>query len=326
MTDRLRVHVENDPAAAPALRVDPAVFAAAFADQRALLDRLDVSYNDDPARFHAVAGDAEVLFAARKPEALERLARLKWVQSTSAGVEALLPLVPPNVILTNASGVHAAKGAEFILTSVLMLNYRIPGFVADQAARRWAPVYGGTVAGRTAMLLGVGAIGAAAARALKGVGVRTIGVTRSGEPRPHIDRSATFDDIDALLPGTDFLVSSLPLTPATAGLIDARRLDLLPHHAGVVVVGRARVFDYAALAAKLTAGTLAGAVLDVFPTEPIPDSDALWAVPRLIITPHCSLDDHSCYSAACLEILRENLARYLDGREMINRVDRGLGY
>ncbi len=326
MTDAIRVHVENDPDQAPALRTEPANLAAAFAARPDLLARLEVTYNDDADRFETVAGDAEILFTARKPKSLATLDRLRWVQSISAGIEALLPLLPPGVVLTNASGVHAAKGAEFVLTAALMLNYDIPRLVGEQGARRWSPVYGGTIAGRTAMLLGVGAIGAAAARALQGVGMRTVGVTRKGGLRPGLDRSITFDDLDAHLPTVDLLVSSLPLTPATEGLIDRRRLDLLPPHAGVVVVGRAAVFDYAALADKLEAGTLGGAVLDVFPLEPLPADHRLWSTPRLVITPHCSLDDHTGYIAHCLAIFADNLTRYVAGEPLRNRVDTTLGY
>src|SRR5215203_4032676 len=146
-------------------------------------------------------------------EIARRCQRAEWVQSTSAGVEALLPLMPPGAVLTNASGVHREKGGEFILAAVLMLNYSIPRFASDKQHRRWAPRFESTVAGKRAMLLGVGAT--------------TIGVTRSGGRREHVDRSVTFAEIDELLPQTDFLVSSLPLTRETQGMIDRRRLDLL---------------------------------------------------------------------------------------------------
>jgi phosphoglycerate dehydrogenase-like enzyme len=328
MTDgrKLRVHIENDPAAAEALRLTPARLDAALAGRGDLAERVAASFNDDPARFAAIAGDAEIVFAGRKLDAFGSVPELKWVQSVSAGVEAMLPYLPPQVTLTNASGVHGNKGAEFILASVLMLNYRIPQFVTDQRQRRWQPVYGGTVAGKAATLLGIGAIGLPAARLLKSLGVRTQAISRSGGEREHVDVSASFADMDALLPQTDFLISSAPLTPETRRLIDRRRLDLLPSHAGIVIVGRAKVFDCDALVAKLRDGSLGGAVLDVFPTEPLPPDDPIWSTPNLIMTPHCSVDDHGVYLDRCLDIFLDNLARYVDGRPLQNVVDRARGY
>lgn len=326
MSEPIRIHIENDAQGPAALRLEKNVLEKKLEARPRLSDRFSVSVNDAPDRFAATASDAEILFAARKPASLAPMRRLKWVQSISAGVEALLPLLPEGVILTNASGVHAGKGAEFVLASVLMLNHRIPRFASDKQERRWDPHYGGTVGGKTAMLLGVGAIGTAAAVLLKKMGLSTIGVTRSGGPRDGIDRPARFGDIDALLPEVDFLISSLPLTPETAGLIDRSRLDLLPARAGVVVVGRAQVFDYAALADKLGAGTLAGAVLDVFAEEPLPPGDRLWETPGLIMTPHCSLDDHTLYIDACLGIFLDNLERHVSGERLLNVVDRAAGY
>src|SRR4051812_31950213 len=218
------------------------------------------------------------------------------------------------------------EGREFILTAVLMLNYAIPRFVSDKAARRWKPSFETTVRGKTAILLGIGAIGGEGARLLKSLGIRTIGVSRSAGDREHIDRSETFETLDRLLPQADFLVSSFPLTSTTAGMIDRRRLDLLPKHAGVAIVGRANVFDCDALLAKLADGTLGGAVLDVFPEEPLPPESPFWDAPNLIITPHCSVDDHSVYMARCVAIFLDNLDRYLEGRPLRNVVDPELGY
>jgi phosphoglycerate dehydrogenase-like enzyme len=150
--------------------------------------------------------------AAKRRFATSPTAR-EWVQSISAGVEALLPLLPTGAVLTNASGVHRDKGGEFILTAVLMLNYAIPRFATDKERRRWAPRFERTVAGKRAMLLGIGAIGGEGARLLKLLGVSTIGVSRSGRRHDHVDRPVTFAEVDRLLPETDFLVSSLPLTP-----------------------------------------------------------------------------------------------------------------
>jgi phosphoglycerate dehydrogenase-like enzyme len=320
----LRVHVENNPETEPALRFTPEHLERILAAHPR--DRLSFTVNDDPARTADLAADAEILFTVRRPKTLAFAKRLRWVQSISAGVEALLPLLPPGTALTNASGVHREKGGEFILTAVLMLNYAIPRFASDKEHRRWAPRFESTIKGKRAMLLGVGAIGGEGARLLKLLSVATIGVSRSGGQREHVDRSVTFAEIDGLLPETDFLVSSLPLTRETEGLIGRRRLDLLPRHAGVVIVGRAKVFDCGALLAKLKDETLGGAVLDVFPQEPAPPDSPFWTTPNLVMTPHCSVDDHAVYMDRCVEIFADNLDRYLAGTPLRNLVDLERGY
>jgi phosphoglycerate dehydrogenase-like enzyme len=324
--ERILVHIENNPETEPGLRFTPGHLERVLSAHAGLRDRLSVTVNDDPARTADLAAGAEILFAVRRPKALAAARRLKWVQSISAGIEGLLPLLPPGAMLTNASGVHREKGGEFILAAVLMLNYAIPRFATDKEHRRWAPRFESTVKGKRAMLLGVGAIGGEGARLLRLVGATTIGVSRSGGPREHVDRSITFAEMDALLPQTDFLVSSLPLTSETAGLFDRRRLDLLPRHAGVVIVGRAKVFDCDALLAKLDDDTLAGAVLDVFPEEPVPPQSPFWTTPNLVMTPHCSVDDHAVYMDRCVEIFSDNLGRYLAGTPLRNLVDRERGY
>lgn len=274
-------------------------------------------------------GDPEILFSCHAidlNEAGRRYPSLRWVQAISAGVEKFTPDDAGRVVLTNASGVHAAKGAEFILGAVLMLNYSIPEFVDDQRARRWQPSFGGTIAGKTCTLLGVGGIGAKAAAELRARGVKVIGVTRSGASETPLDGCVTPDRLDEVLAQTDFLVSTLPLTDATRGLVDRRRLSLLPGNAGVVIVGRADVFDYEAMAQRLNAGELKGAVIDVFPIEPLPADHPLWETKRLVMTPHCSLDDHEHYIQSCLAIFVDNLARQSTGRPLKNVVDLSLGY
>jgi phosphoglycerate dehydrogenase-like enzyme len=250
---------------------------------------------------------------------------LRWVQVTSAGVDDLIADWPKGVMLTNASGVHAEKAAGFVLMAALMLAYRMPRFIADQADRRWLPVYGGSPDGRRVTMLGGGSIGTAAAAALAREGFKVTGVTRTGRSSAAL-ACLPVSAIDRLLPDTDVLVSTLPLTAETRGLIDHRRLALMPRGAGVIVVGRAEVVDYSAMAQLLADGHLGGAVVDVYPVEPLPKSSPLWASPGLVMTPHCSLDDHSVYLERCLAIFIDNLDRFLAGQPLRNAVDLAHGY
>jgi phosphoglycerate dehydrogenase-like enzyme len=198
--------------------------------------------------------------------------------------------------------------------------------VTRQRERRWDQRFTSTIDGRTAVLLGVGAIGTAVARLLRRFGVRVLGVRRSGRPHRLVEEMYRTSELAKVLPRADFLVVTTPLTPETRGLLGRRELDLLPRHAGLVNLGRGAVLDADALADKLERGELAGAVLDVLPQEPLPPASRLWTTPNLVITPHCAVDDGERYVARCLDVFFENLDRYLSGRRLTNLVDPKLGY
>jgi phosphoglycerate dehydrogenase-like enzyme len=119
---------------------------------------------------------------------------------------------------------------------------------------------------------------------------------------------------------------TLPITPATENLIDRAAIARLPAHCGIVNLGRARVMDYDAMVERLRAGTLAGAVLDVFNPEPLPADSPLWDVPNLIVSPHSGVDDGAVYVDRGLDIFAENLRRHLSGRKLRNLVDLDRGY
>lgn len=322
----MHIHIENGEGA---LYLDADRLRRRLAELQHGENAYTVSESADPKRLGEGIQKADILFAGRKLDL--RLAReaaplLRWVQIISAGVETWLPGLPDEIVLTNASGVHGEKGGEFVLAAALMLNYAIPRFVTDKAERRWSPRFGGPIAGRTAVLLGTGGIGGAAATALAQRGVRVVGVNRSGVAESSFEACLPVERLDEVLPQADLLVSTLPLTAETRGLVDRRRLERLPQGAGVVVVGRADVFDYRALAELLVSERLGGAVLDVFPREPLPADDPLWDCPRLVMTPHCSVDDHEIYIERCLDIFLDNLERRQVGRPLRNVVDRERGY
>jgi phosphoglycerate dehydrogenase-like enzyme len=325
---RLHVHVQNDPESGPVFAVTPERFAAAARRHRALLRRIDVSYGEDPGAFHAQLRTAEVLVVGHlEPGALAgRAPRLRWIQSTNAGVEDVASHLPPGVVLTNASGVHGPKGAEFALTAMLMLNHAVPHFVTRQRERRWDQRFTSPIAGKTVVVVGVGRLGEAVARLARRFGLRVLGVRRSARRHPAVHAMFPPHRLHEALPRADFLVITTPLTPETRGLIGRRDLNLLPRHAGVVNLGRGAVLDEVALGEKLARGELGGAVLDVFDREPLPPESPLWATPNLIVTPHCAVDDGLAYVSRCLAIFFDNLRRYLAGRPLKNRVDASRGY
>jgi phosphoglycerate dehydrogenase-like enzyme len=324
---RIRLHIQNDPLS-PNDAVTPARFASGARRVPDLRRRLRVTFGVDPPALEEGLREAEILMAAHVDgrDLATRAPRLRWIQSTSAGVENLVPLLPPNVVLTNASGVHIPKGGEYAMTALLMLNHGVPHFVTRQRERRWDPIFMTPIAGRTVVIVGVGQIGGEVARLARRFGLRVLGVRRSGRPHRWVHRMFATKSLHAALRQADFVVVTTPLTPETRGLIGAKELDCLPRHAGLVNLGRGAVVDYDALSAKLGARELSGAVLDVFHEEPLPRESPLWFTPNVILSPHCAVDDGRAYVPRCLDIFFDNLRRYLGGRPLRNVVDRRLGY
>jgi phosphoglycerate dehydrogenase-like enzyme len=257
----------------------------------------------------------------------ERAPRLVWIQTTGAGLDAILPLdwLPPGVTLTNNRGAHGAKAEDTVTLALLALHMRLPSFVEQQRQKTWREIITPPIAGRTAVVLGFGDLGQAAGRAAKKLGVRVVAITRTVKAAAPADEARTVDALDDVLPQADFLVIAAPLLPSTRGLVDRARLARLKPHAGVVNIGRAAIVDYEALNEMLGRNALAGAVLDVFEEEPLPPQSPWWSTPNVLVLPHVSCDTPD-YADRLLDRWFENFARWLEGRPLANVVDPGLGY
>jgi phosphoglycerate dehydrogenase-like enzyme len=197
--------------------------------------------------------------------------------------------------------------------------------LASQRNHAWQPIYTTPVAGKTVVVIGFGDLGQGAGRAAKKLGARVIAVTRSGKAARPADAAYPVSRIDRVLPKADFVVVTTPLTPETRNLLDRKRLDLLKPEASLVNIGRSPVVDYEALRDKLAQGTLAGAVLDVFQPEPLPQDSPFWDTPNLIALPHVSCDDPR-YIDRLLDFWFENLERFRRGKTLTNRIDPRRGY
>lgn len=255
---------------------------------------------------------------------LPQLTALRWLQATFAGVETLTaPGLRRDYVLTNARGVFGELMAEYVMGYVIMhekLGWQ--RFLA-QRERRWDTTWPGRLRGKTMGLVGVGSIGAEIARVAKCFGLRTLGYTRASEGCPHIDGYYHGDALADMAAAADYLVCSLPNTPASHHLIDGRVLAAMPAHALFVNVGRGSTVDEAALVDALQARRIAGAVLDVFATEPLPADHPLWALPNVLITSHTSA---LSFPEDIAPIFLENLRRYAAGQQLLYRVDFERGY
>jgi len=257
----------------------------------------------------------------------ERAPRLKWIQTTGAGLDPILPLdwLPPGMILTNNRGAHGHKAEDSITLALLALHMRLPALMEQQRSGAWREILTAPIAGGTAVVIGFGDLGQAAGRAARKLGLHVIAVTRTGNAAPPADEAYAAEAIDTVLPRADFLVIAAPLLPGTHQLINRARLDRLRPSAALVNIGRAAIVDYTALREKLERGELAGALLDVFEEEPLPPQSPWWTTPNVIVLPHVSCDTPG-YIDRLFDFWFENFGRFLRGEPLVNAVDPKVGY
>ncbi len=248
---------------------------------------------------------------------------VKWVQSTWAGVRPLLAAGPQPFELTSVRGVFGAQMTEFVMGYLLAHSLRMDRRKEAQRERRWDDASSGGLAGKCLGILGTGSIARHLAEVAAGFELNTRGLNRSGSHAAGFGSVFSLDKLEEFLRDLDFLVSILPDTPATTHLLNSRTLAMLPAHAVLINVGRANVVDTQALRKALKRDELAGAVLDVFDTEPLPASDPLWDTPGLVITAHIAARSAPELIAP---VFLENYDRYLNGEPLLHLVDFDRGY
>jgi phosphoglycerate dehydrogenase-like enzyme len=244
---------------------------------------------------------------------LPRLPRLRAVQSLSAGVEKLLPLLPAGVALHNGRGLHDASTAEHALGLILAAQRDLPRWVADQADGRWQPHFTRSLADRRVTIVGYGSIGAALERRLLACEAQVVRVARRARPEQDVH---AVSDLPNLLPDTDIVVLVLPENASTAGLFGARELAALPDGALVVNVGRGRTLDTEALLAHTSTGRLRAA-LDVTDPEPLPAGHPLRRCPGVLITPHVA-GGSAAFRPRAERLIVEQVRRFAAGRELLH--------
>ena len=256
-----------------------------------------------------------------RPAVLELLAgppgRLQVIQTLSAGVDWLVGNVPPHVRVHNARGIYDGPLAEWVVGAILAMQRGLITSRDAQAKATWEFFEPDELEGRRVVILGLGSIGSAIAARLKPFGCEVVGVGRTARAGVH-----GLDELDSLLPTADILVGMLPLTSATTGLLDSRRLGLLRDNALFVNAGRGRTVDTTALTRELQSGRLRAA-LDVVDPEPLPREHPLWALPNVLISPHMAGDSPS-NTIRCFALAGDQVRRFAAGEPLINEVARYL--
>lgn len=288
----------------------------------------------DPQEFSAALATAEVIATYRfSAEQLAQCRNLRWLYLGAAGIEKSLSpaLVNSGVIVTNARGIHGDRMAEFVLGAILFWANRFDLAVHGQSSQQWRQKEmiktRFPIAGQTVAIAGVGAIGAEIGKWCASVGMRVIGLRRDRYlPKPDAFAEIfTFSQIEVFLRQADFVVLTLPLTPETRGLLNAERLRCLKPEAYLINIGRGELLDETTLLTLLQGRQIAGAVLDVFQTEPLPADHPFWQMDNVLVTPHIS-GNFEEYVERVGEQFAVNLARYLRGEGLLNVVDKKRGY
>jgi phosphoglycerate dehydrogenase-like enzyme len=285
-----------------------------------------------PEAMLAAAAEAEVVFGRISREAFLVAKKLRWIQSSSAGVE-WMQEVPElgdcDIIVTNTRGAHAVTIAEHTFGMLISLARGFVSLFKAQQRRAWLrppeqPPVG--LSGLTMGIIGLGQIGRAIAERAHGFGMAIIAVDAHETPRPdYISDFWLLEGLSELLRRSDVVVVATPYTPETEGMLGLEQLSLMKSSAYLLVVSRGGIVDETALVKLLQEERLAGAGLDVQAVEPVPEDSPLWEAPNLIITPHCSGMSKQT-TAMVIGICRDNLTRYLNQERLNNLVDKQRGY
>jgi phosphoglycerate dehydrogenase-like enzyme len=260
---------------------------------------------------------------------------LAWFQQWYAGADWLQRYPEARkkpFLLTNASGVHGPQMTEHLFGLLIAWYRKFPEVFAAQKRREWirgtAAREAQTLCGKTLAILGFGTIGLHVAKLASAFGMRVIGLRRtpSAEDLPAgVEKLVSYDRLREVLPQADIVVDILPYTQETKDFINRGELAFMKKTALLANIGRGGTVNEEALAEALRGGVIAGALLDVSETEPLPPESPLWDAPGTIITPHYA-GSHPRYDEIVFELFLDNLKRYGNAEKLRNIVDKELGY
>ncbi len=275
-------------------------------------------------------GHADGAFGTLPPALLARAEKLRWLQAPQAAPPAgfyYRELIEHPVVITNFREIYNDHIAAHIMSFVLAFARGLHVYLPQQLRREWRPIPRETgdvvhLPEATALIVGVGGIGAETARLASAFGMRVIGIDeRRAAPPPgvaELHRAAALDD---LLPGADFVILTVPHTPETEGFMHRARFQRMKRSAFFINIGRGMTTRLDDLVAALDAGEIAGAALDVYEIEPLPAEHRLWTMPGVLLTPHTA--GHGPYlEDRRFDVLSDNCRRFLAGEALRNVVDK----
>jgi phosphoglycerate dehydrogenase-like enzyme len=323
----------------------------------ALLDRLravsphiqiDLLPTGDASDFtEEQLGEMEVLYTRQALPEPEQVPNLRWIQFHWSGIDDFVDesLLRSDMIVTTLSGAAVPQMAEFALTMMMALGHHLPPMMGDQREKAWADnkftrFRPQELRGSTVGIVGYGSIGREIARICQALGAQVLATKRDlktldgsgyvleglGDAQAEIpERLYPPQALPSMASECDFLILTVPLTPETRGLVNAKVFESMKDTAYLIDVSRGGVVDQGALVEALREGVIAGAALDVYPVEPLPDSSPLWELPNVILSPHVA-GTSGQYLERAADLFAENLRRYVANEPLLNRYDAKRGY
>ena len=261
-------------------------------------------------------------------DAWHRADKLRWVHVAGAGVDAVLfpELVESAVVVTNSRGVFDRSIAEYVLGLMLLFAKDFRRSLEFQQHRKWVHRETEMLVGKKLLVVGAGPIGRMISRQARCIGMESSAVAkteRSGDA--DFGRVFSSGQLDEALPEADYVVIAAPLTSQTWGMFGAAEFERMKPGARLINVGRGPIVDEPALMEALREGRIAGAALDVFLEEPLPEDSPLWDMPQVVVSPHMS-GDFVGWLEALGELFVENFWHWVQGDELLNVVDKERGY
>lgn len=315
-----------------------------FADKlRSTFPGLEVVHRDNYAGAEADLSDAEVMITSSLTSAqYAHTKKLRWIHSPAAAVHRLLvpELVASDVVVTSSRSVHGPVVAEHVIALVLAVAKRLPLAMKYQREKRWgqellwkANPRPQEIAGATLGLVGMGSIGSEVVRLASVLGMNAVAVrsnpsaTKEAHERNGASIHATYgpEQLENMLQVADYVVLAAPVTPRTVGMMNAQRFAAMKRDGYLINVSRGALVDEPALISALREQKIAGAALDVFEQEPLPEDSPLWEIENLLITPHSAGLTGKLWDRH-FELVSENLRRYLTGLSLLGLVDKSRGY
>ena len=280
---------------------------------------------------------AEVVIGEPEESELRKAENLHWIQLTWAGADKYtkMKIFPETITLTNASGAFGKIISEYVIGNIIALYRGLPVYWKNKQERLWVQNRSSdTIYGKNVLILGTGDIGKNIAHRMQAFETHVTGIKRTAVSE-HSQQLKDFDEVydltalDDKLPQADIVISCLPGTLETKGLLNYDRLHSMKKDAVLINVGRGSLIPTEDLIRALQEGHLKGAVLDVFETEPLPFDSPLWEMDQVILTPHIagpSFGGNAEVQDMIWNICMENLERYLNGKELKNIVRLNEGY
>ena len=292
--------------------------------------------------------DIEILYTHKIVPTPDLAPNLKWIQFHRAGNERFMdaPLLDkPDLIASSMSGASAPQVAEYVLEMTLALGHRLPDIIDHQKRAEWpadrGDIYSPVELNQSTIgIVGYGSIGREVARLLQAFGATVLAtkydakhpadpgymIEGSGDPEgDYVHRLYPAQALNSMLKDCDFVVVCVPLTQDTKDLIGIEQLSAMKSTAFLIDVSRGGIIEHADLIVALEEGQIAGAALDVFPEEPLPEDNPIWKFPNVILTPHIA-GVSRYYNQRAVALFVENLSRYLEGRNPLNLIDLQRGY